>query len=105
MTDPADVMSYDPAVVPGSYAMVIGIGQYPHLIGGAAPARKSDGLRQLSSPPISAREFAKWVLSEYQCPGKELASLSPLTSEPNPAPFIERTGTAHEVPTARIATI
>jgi hypothetical protein len=105
MADPADVMFYDPAVVPGTHAMVIGIGQYPHLIGGAAPARKSDGLRQLSSPPISAREFAKWVLNDYQCPGKELASLSLLTSEPNPAPFTDRTGTAHDVPTAGIATI
>jgi hypothetical protein len=106
MADTADVMFHDPAVVPGTHALVIGIGQYPHLIGGDAPAQKTDGLKQLSSPPISARTMAGWLLNDYQCPAKELASLSLLTSEPAPAPFINpRTGAAHDVPTADIAAI
>jgi hypothetical protein len=84
MADPADVMFHDPTVVPGTHVLVIGAGQYPHLIGGEAPAQKTDGLRQLSSPPMSARAFAEWMLRDYQCPGKELASLSLLVSEPAP---------------------
>ena len=84
----------------------MGIGQYPHLIGGEAPAQKTDGLRQLSSPPISARAVASWLRGDYHCPGKDLASLSLLTSEPGSAPFIDpMTGQAHEVPTADIAAI
>ena len=106
MADAADVMFHDPAVVPGTHALVIGIGQYPHLIGGDAPAQKTDGLRQLSSPPISARAMAGWLLTDYHCPAKELASLSLLTSEPAPAPFMNpRTGAAHDVPDADIAAI
>ena len=85
---------------------MIGIGQYPHLIGGDAPAQKTDGLRQLSSPPISARAMAEWLLQDYHCPGKELASLSLLTSEPESAPFIDpKTGTVRNVPIAETATI
>jgi hypothetical protein len=106
MADPADVMFHDPTVVPGTHALVIGIGQYPHLIGGDAPAQKTDGLRQLSSPPISARAMADWLLRDYHCPDKELASLSLLTSEPSSAPFTDpKTGTARDVPTAQIAAI
>ncbi len=106
MADPPDVIFHDAAMVPGTHALVIGIGQYPHLIGGEAPAHKTDGLRQLSSPPISARAVASWLRRDYHCPGKELASLSLLTSEPGSAPFIDpKTGQAHEVPTADIAAI
>ena len=105
MAEPADVMFHNPAIVPGTHALVIGIGQYPHLIGGEAPAQVTDGLRQLSSPPISARAFADWLLRDYRCPGTELASLSLLTSEPAPAPFSDPSGQAHDVPTAEMAAI
>lgn len=105
MADSADVMFHDPAVEPGTHALVIGVGQYPHLIGGDAPAAKTDGLRQLSSPPVSARAVADWLLRDYEFPDKPLASLSLLVSEPDPAPFKDRDGVAHEVPTAGIAGI
>jgi hypothetical protein len=106
MADPADVMFHDPAAVPGTHALVIGVGQYPHLIGGDAPGQVTDGLRQLSSPPISARAMAEWLRRDYRCPGKELASLSLLTSEPTSTPFVDPvTGTSHPVPTADITSI
>jgi hypothetical protein len=106
VADPADVMFHDPAVVPGTHALVIGIGQYPHLIGGEAPAQKTDGLRQLTSPAISARAIATWLRRDYRCPGKELASLSLLTSESDSQPFIDQqTGTARNVPAANIDAI
>jgi hypothetical protein len=106
MADPADVMFHDPAVIPGTHALVIGIGQYPHLGGGDAPAKTTDGLNQISSPPISARAMANWLLYDYRCPGKELASLALLTSEPASAPFDDpRTGVGRDVATADIAAI
>jgi hypothetical protein len=102
----ADVIFHDAATEPGTHALVIGVGQYPHLLGGDAPGQATDGLRQLSSPPISARAMADWLLREYRCPGKELASLALLTSEPDTQPFVDpRTGAAHPVPTADIDTI
>ena len=102
----ADVIFHDAVTEPGTHALVIGIGRYPHLLGGDAPGQTTDGLRQLSSPPISARAMADWLRREYRCPGKQLASLALLTSEPDPAPFVDpATGLAHPVPTADIDTI
>jgi hypothetical protein len=106
MTRAIEPIFHDPGVVPGTHALVIGIGQYPHLMGGDSPAQKTDGMRQLSSPPMSARAVADWLLQDYHCPGKELSSLALLTSEPASAPFTNpRTATTSEVPTAEIAAI
>lgn len=106
MADTADVIWSDDSATVGTHALVIGVGEYPHLIGGAAPASATDGLRQLSSPPVSARAFARWLLSDYRCPGKDLASLSLLTSEPAPTPFTDpRTGDQRPVATAGVKEI
>ncbi|NEW69890.1 caspase family protein [Streptomyces rhizosphaericus] len=89
-----------------THAMVIGVGKYPHLAGGETPVADPDGMRQLSSPPISARAFATWLLAEYNDPRKPLGSLSLLLSEETPTPFVNpRTGTAHRVEVANIDTI
>jgi hypothetical protein len=95
----------DPAAVPGTHALVIGVGRYPHLIGGESPGRQTDGLRQLSSPPLSARAFADWLLRDYRCPGKPLASLALLISEAQPVKFADPGGTTHDVSPADIAAI
>ena len=70
---------------PGTYAIVIGVGSYPHLLGGK-PNKLTDmhgGMKQLTSPPVSAREFCNWLLDEFNNLEKPLASLSLLTSEEN----------------------
>ncbi|WP_319453212.1 MULTISPECIES: caspase family protein [unclassified Mycobacterium] len=73
-------------VSPGTHALVIGVGDYPHLIGGSEPTSPhADGMQQLTSPPVSAREFADWLRAEYQCTGRPLASLAFLLSEPGQA--------------------
>src|SRR5512145_1673321 len=88
---------------PATHAIVIGVGRYPHLPGGGgARVRRPEGMRQLTSPPISARRFAEWLISSYVYPAKPLASVALLVSEARPAPFANsRTGasTALEVPT------
>ena len=43
----------------GTHALVIGVGDYPHLNGGSnARTEHHDGMEQLTSPPIPARLFA-----------------------------------------------
>ena len=91
------------AADPGTHALVIGIGKYPHLLGGQEQAAFTDGMRQLSSPPVSARAFAKWMIQDYHFPGKQLASLSLLLSEAVPQPFTNpKTGQSYEVAIAEI---
>jgi hypothetical protein len=72
---------------PGTHVLIIGVGRYPHLIGGETPCQNPDGMGQLSSPPISARELAAWFVAGYNDPGKELASVALLLSEADPQPF------------------
>ena len=47
MAAPVGLIHHDPAVVPGTHALVIGVGTYPHLQGGQAQGRRTDGLGQL----------------------------------------------------------
>ncbi|MGW7368676.1 caspase family protein [Streptomyces sp. NPDC054841] len=96
----------DPGITPGTHALVIGVGTYPHLAGGEKPVADPDGMRQLSSPPVSARAFATWLRADYHHPRKPLASLALLLSEETPAPFTDpETGTDHAVAFAGIANI
>jgi hypothetical protein len=103
MADPAGLVHSDEATVPGTHALVIGIGKYPYLIGGQKQAAFTDGMRQLSSPPLSARAFASWMIRDYHFPGKQLASLSLLLSEAVPQPFMNpKTGQSYDVAIAEI---
>lgn len=91
---------------PGTHALVIGVGRYPRLGGGDNAVANPDGMMQLSSPPVSARALASWLLGEYRDVQKPLRSLSLLLSESSPAPFVDpRTGTAHTVEVADIGNI
>jgi hypothetical protein len=76
-----------PVVGPGTHVLIIGVGRYPHLIGGDTPCQNPDGMGQLSSPPISARELASWFITSYKDPAKALASVALLLSEADPQPF------------------
>jgi hypothetical protein len=73
---------------PSTHLLVIGVGRYPHLIGGESPCENPDGMGQLTSPPVSARELATWFITSYHDPAKELASIALLLSEAAPQPFL-----------------
>ncbi|QSX74009.1 caspase family protein [Lysobacter arenosi] len=48
----------------GTHALLIGVGDYPYLKGGSAPAQlfvHHMEMGQLSSPPISVQEMASWL--------------------------------------------
>jgi len=77
---------------PAAHALVIGVGHYPHLPGGAAATKiaNTEGMGQLASPPRSARSFARWLIERYQSPTRPLASLALLTSEKAPSAFVFR---------------
>lgn len=68
---------------PATHAIVISVGEYAYLSGGSGSrlAKLDGGLQQLSSPPESAKTFAKWLLDEFNNPEKPLATLSMLISE------------------------
>lgn len=76
--------------VPGAAtrALIIGVGHYPSLPGGGGQQMKSpEGLKQLESPPVSAREFAQWLIRNYESDARPLATVQLLLSEKQPAPF------------------
>jgi hypothetical protein len=68
---------------PATHAFIIGVGRYMHLPGGGGTtAANSFNLRQLESPPASARRIADWFMNEFHNPYQPLASLELLVSEP-----------------------
>jgi hypothetical protein len=62
-----------------THALVIGVGEYPHFRGGSLydtqPAKRNLGLKQLTSPPISAKEFAHWLIVSLDNPVAPLGSV------------------------------
>lgn len=77
---------------PATHALVIGVGHYPHLPGGGSKVKVAnhDGMRQLVSPPESARAVARWLIEDYESPNRPLGSVALLTSEKRPSPFAFR---------------
>ncbi|MDT9691274.1 caspase family protein [Streptomyces sp. P9(2023)] len=88
-----------------THALVIGVGKYTHLDGGESPTTHvgAAGMRQLSSPPLSAREFVTWLINGYNEPLKPLASVALLLSEAIPSPFVHPT--THDEHVVQAATI
>lgn len=81
---------HDPGISgPATHLLVIAVGAYPHLIGGSeATTPDHDGMRQLTSPPYSARALVNWFLGEpYHNPDKPLGSIAMLLSENNAQPY------------------
>jgi hypothetical protein len=78
------------AAAPSTHAIVIGVGDYPHLPDGSSERKTKDhaNLEQLTSPPISARKFASWLIGSFEHPEKPLATVSLLLSESKPKPFV-----------------
>jgi len=88
MTSPTVVFE-DPTKERGTHALVVGVGHYPHLMGGGAQQYLPfQGLRQLSAAPLSARRIATWLLTSFHHPEMPLRSVSLLLSEREPMPFV-----------------
>jgi hypothetical protein len=82
-----------PDTVPQVHALVIGVSTYPHLPGGPmygqAPAAKTFGLNQLTSPAISAAAVADWLLGEHHNPASRLGSVELLLSPSSYGPSVK----------------
>lgn len=66
---------------PRLHAFVIGVGAYPHLIGGSGkPATNNYGLRQLTTTLHTARKIAPWLATKYRNPNVPLGSVELLLS-------------------------
>lgn len=84
------------------HALVIGVGDYPHLLGGSGGRTEShDGMRQLTSPPVSARALTDWLCSKFHNPEFKRMTVSLLLSEPDGGNYRNpKTGDEHEVEVA-----
>jgi len=97
-----------PPLARGTHALVIGVGEYPWLDGGSRPRfAHFEGMGQLSSPPVSARAFAEWLLSPsgYHNPACPLASLDLLVSDAATDQFVPPGGTSTTIQRAQFADI
>jgi len=57
------VYERNPPAGPGVHVLAVGVGKYPHLIGGnGATTANPIGLGQLSSPPVSVKAVVDWFL-------------------------------------------
>jgi len=78
-----------PVIGAATRALVIGVGHYPSLPGGDGhQMKKPEGLQQLQSPPVSAREFARWLIANYQSVDRPLATVQLHISEKDATSFI-----------------
>ena len=66
---------------PQTHALIVGVGAYRHLLGGSDRLLDDPmGLKQLSSPPISARAMTDWLLKHFHNPELPLGSVELLLS-------------------------
>jgi hypothetical protein len=65
------------------HVLIVGVGEYPHLEGGTAPAphHVTGGMKQLQSPPKSARALADWFITRYHHTHAKLATVDLLLSD------------------------
>ncbi|WP_051505833.1 caspase family protein [Mesorhizobium sp. WSM2561] len=54
---------HQPGDAARTHILIIGVGRYRHLLGGAQPTHGLPPLGQLTSPPISARALANWFIA------------------------------------------
>lgn len=82
-----------------THAIVIGVGHYFHLPGGKSRKKFSGAgiMRQLKSPPQSAKAIARWLIEEYKHPKKPLASVSLLVSEAKQSQFTFKDGNQKKI--------
>lgn len=103
---------YDDAVAgqPGTHILAIGVGRYPHLLGGDGKlADETLGLRQLESPPVSLKALLEWFLppgapagtTGLQNSSVPLASIDALASAPQPVTVDLHQGPVELAPATR----
>jgi hypothetical protein len=95
-----------------THALVIGVGAYRHLEGGLTDRQLPDtyGMGQLTSPVVSAKEVASWLLQRRKDLARPLASVelvlsSDLSNIDRPTQYIEPSGKQHDVERATIDNI
>jgi hypothetical protein len=68
----------------GVHALLIGVGKYPHLMGGRSAKKfpHAGDIGQLTSPYHSVEAFADWLRAGLNRPGSPLRSLRVLASSP-----------------------
>src|SRR5687767_132933 len=84
----------------GAHALVIGVGDYPALVGGASPLYpQHGGMGQLTSAPVSAIAFADWLTAGpptgYDSSQAPLLSLELLISAATPQVYQPWQGGLH----------
>lgn len=97
----------------GSHVLLIGVGQYPYLEGGAPPPggklfEHHMKMGQLSSPPISALDFARWFddpEAGFHNPERPLRSLQVLCSATAPLEWVEPGGNKRVIERARMPAV
>lgn len=91
---------------PQTHVFIIGVGKYPYLLGGVPNLIIDEpmGLRQLSSPPISARRFADWIINNLYNPHAPLGSVEMLLSSTDKETYI-RDGEEIEVEQATLKNV
>ncbi len=89
---------------PRLHALIIGVGDYPHLVAGARNAFKTNfALQQLTTTVFTAKRMAKWLATEYTNPDVRLGSIELFLS---PAQEVERPdGSKVKIEDATIAKI
>lgn len=88
------------------HAVVIGVGNYPWLIGGDQPLfAQATGMGQLTSAPASAREFARWFLADLRHPDIADRTLELLLSDPDSNTFTDAVGVTHQIERATMANV
>jgi Caspase domain len=99
--DDSSLIHHVDLAVPGTHVIVLGIGHYDHLPdGGATTTKHHLNLKQLSSPPVSARKVAEWFIEKFDCQESPLGSVAVVLSEQQPAKFQNpKTGVEYVVPT------
>ena len=85
-TDLVFVDRAHPQNAPGTHVLIIGVGKYAYGKGAAERLVAGD-LRQLTSPPISARAIADWFIESFKNKKAPLASVSLLVSEEHPKTY------------------
>lgn len=93
-----------PPGMPGTHVLIIGVGKYAFGRGTGAKTVGED-LRQLTSPPISARAIADWFLRSFKNQSKPLVSVSLLISEDRAKAYPLPHGGQFQPPRANLANV
>jgi len=70
-----------PDAAPRLHALVVGVGDYPHLdVNATRPAQLLNGLQPLTTTPLAAKSIARWLEQEYHNDDCPLGSIELLLS-------------------------